>query len=353
MISVKRLDQQKLERIFRSISDLYRPTRLDAFPAHLVAVIETFFGSEIVSYNEFKQGKTPLVHSNNGFEKSHAKLLTDCTPFLQENPLIAKLLREGEVVGSRVSDEMPWKDFQATTIYNELYRTLDADYQMACGFDAGRDDVFIGIALNQKSRDFKDGELEAFRLMIPHIRQAYQICYALEQARMTASVTTLALNRHRSGVIGFDDQHRIFVVSPLAEALALRLFKCHPHENSLLPDALRNCVQALAVEPTANSLNPSRSLRYLLDDGSHVVLSLSFDPERLRHCLIFEQERIPGTAAQLQALALSRRQTEICFWTIHRKTSWEIGRILGLSPGRWKSTSKISAPNLKCPVATN
>jgi DNA-binding CsgD family transcriptional regulator len=55
-------------------------------------------------------------------------------------------------------------------------------------------------------------------------------------------------------------------------------------------------------------------------------------PENTNHCLIFEQEVMISSPDELEFLGLSPRETEISFWIYQRKTTWEIGKILEVSP---------------------
>jgi len=304
---------------------------LVAFPRHVVTTLEGFFGSDLVSYKELAPDGVPFVLSNRGVEKT-----TDAMSFfpslMRQNPLIVKLLDQKIMPGLRVSDEISIQEFQRTAVYNEVYRRIDGDYQMACGFPSGRPNSYIGIALNLKSRDFTPEELFLFNLIIPHAQQAYQACRALEAVCRGEEPMSEAIPTSNAGsVIGFDDSYRVIAVGGMAQDLSWQLFQCRPQEGALLPDELLARVLRLKGNPGDDGITPRYPLNFPLPDGSNVVLRLSVDPERAQHNLIFERGGCVPTTAELIPLGLTRREAEVVHWILQGKTSWEVGVILGIS----------------------
>ncbi len=327
-----RFSAKTLTALSAAVGELYKPATRAEFPAQLVHALESFFGSDIVTYNEFPaDGGAPFVVSNNGFVKEYGALLEQCAPWLVQNPLIAKLFEQRSLIGTRISDMAPMAEYQRTDIYNEWYRVVDADYQLGCGFPAEERDVLFGLALNQKDRDFTDRERFLFNLLIPHARQAYQVCRAMDRARREAGTISRALDDTGSGIIVFNDGCRVARVTPGALRLAEALFRCAPREGAVLPVELRGCVQRLHGASGGELPETRRPLRFALPDGGTVTLRLSHDPEGKTHGLILEHERGVPDENELQALGLTRREAEVVRWMLQDKTNWEIGVILGIS----------------------
>jgi len=148
-----------------------------------------------------------------------------------------------------------------------------------------------------------------------------------------AAKTALSVKAPRDGhaaqgVICFDDEARVIIVSSQAEKFASELFACVPRVGEVLPHPLSQCTRELRETRAAADGTPRRDFR---KDGNCVSLSLAVDPQGNFHCLIFERKREVTDPQQLRALGLSPRETLVTFWILHQKTNWEIGKILQIS----------------------
>jgi len=328
-----RFSAASLAVLSRAVVEIYRPADRAEFPMRMVRAIEGVFGSDIVTYNEFPTaGGVPFVVSNNGFEKENGALIQEYAPYFTQNPLIAKMLADQGIAPARISDAMPFEKYQRTTIYNDFYHRLEADYQMGCGFLAEEKDTIWAIAVNQKLREFTDHELQLFQHLIPHVQQAYQICRTMERASRTVEATQQVLAACGTGVIVFDDHYRVSLASATARQLVSQVFQCEPREGALLPGRLRGCAERLLGHYRGELPGKREPLRFAVGDGAVVTLRLSFDPERRSHCLMLERERGVPDEKALSTLGLTAREAAVTRWILHDKTSWEVGTILGISP---------------------
>ncbi len=121
-------------------------------------------------------------------------------------------------------------------------------------------------------------------------------------------------------------------VSKRAEEVSLALFGCKAAVAKTLPAKLREIVSQLDGGGTNGHGDAAARLVFFLKDGWPIKPRLVRDPEEANHCLIFEQELVIAGPEQLKGLGLSPRETEVSYWIYLKKTTWEIGKILEVSP---------------------
>jgi DNA-binding CsgD family transcriptional regulator len=135
-----------------------------------------------------------------------------------------------------------------------------------------------------------------------------------------------------SHILCFDGEHRVTFSMKQAEEMAHAIFGFRPVVGEPLAEGLKEVIAKLGAEEGLEGGASRKSLNFTLADGSSVCLRLARDSENHHHCLIFDCESVLHQPEQLHPLELSRRETEVAFWILQRKTSWEIGKILHLSP---------------------
>jgi DNA-binding CsgD family transcriptional regulator len=295
----------------------------------VIRALEKIVGADHISYTEFLPSGEVSVVKSTPMDEAESRFFPAFQAHIHENPLAVPFFQGRLATARRISDVQPFTAYRRTGIYNEFYRPLDSDFQMACNVPA-RGGGSAGLAINRKRRDFSDEELFLFNLLMPHARQAHDICRSLAAASGVASAMSEALDSELYGVVCFADGYRAHLVSRHAEDLAWNLFQCRPLAGSVLPDRLLHCI--LRLRGSDGELPaPRRPLTFRLADGATVRLKLATDPEGINHCLLFERERLVSGPEQLASLGLTRRENEVVFWALRQKTNWEIGRILGIS----------------------
>jgi DNA-binding CsgD family transcriptional regulator len=133
---------------------------------------------------------------------------------------------------------------------------------------------------------------------------------------------------HLHGFICIDDAENVLIVSTGAELLAQDFFDWCPRVGAPLEGALSAYVGKVKQRRSAG-LDTTSKLN-LHKNGYSVEVSLTFDL-RGKHCLILESKRELASPSELWSLQLSPRETHVAYWILHRKTNWEIGRILQIS----------------------
>jgi DNA-binding CsgD family transcriptional regulator len=325
------INLHKLKIFSKAVHALYQASGEDDFPSRTVHILEKFFGTDIVAYNNFPpENQSVRVFSNVDFDPG-GKLTPVFIALFPEHPLSHCVLKDKYLDGLRTTDAMSLPVYKKTAIYNEFYKKIGGDFQMAVVFP-GQKGHTIAYALNQNLRNFSDEELFFLRLFFPHLQHAHDLDHARRVSAVSCNILGAALSAKGLGVMGFDDGHRVCSVNAEAEAAIWQFFRCRPQVGSQMPAALRNSVRQLENRVRGKEIpTPPRTFVQSAKDGSQTTLRLWLDPEHRRHYLILEPEQAALVPGDLTVLDLTIRQTEIVHWILQGKTNWETSVILGIS----------------------
>jgi DNA-binding CsgD family transcriptional regulator len=326
-----KVSQQKLEALSQAIRELYRPMGAAELPLHLVTVLKKIIPAEFVAYNEFPtEDKGLVVVFDSGSSPVAASLLPVFERYMLENPLIERLLTPGSVLPpARITDYLPLADYQRTNVYNEVYEKIGAARQLGCKLRLARGGL-VGLALNRQKRNFGDEEVFLLGILHPHIEQAFDLAEARESAKRSLFSVLERNDRRGGGILCFDDHLRVTHLTPAVGQLITACLGCRAVESQPLPGALRELALRLMKEG-GEIPGPPGPVELTGAEGQAVTVRFIRDGEGLNHGLVFEPESGLYRPEQLNRLGLSPRETEIAFWVLQQKTSWEIGKILHLS----------------------
>lgn len=244
-----------------------------------------------------------------------------------QHPLVAYQQQTGESRAVKISDFVTGRQFHRLELYNEFFRHLPVEYQMAVGITIGQDGV-IGIGLSRSRRDFSESERLLLNLIRPHLVRAYQ------------NAETFTLFRQAAGFGG----RELILVSRANEAefstdRALRWLATYFDVSRLgpnqLPDTLQRWVEhwrACVRDGNLISSPPSTCLTIQRGDKSLVVHFIPGGKASNRDLLLMEERQTIAPAPSFVALGFTRREAEVVVLLTEGKTNVEIGQLLGISP---------------------
>ena len=105
-----------------------------------------------------------------------------------ENPLVAHYTRTGDGQPLRFSDFISRRRLHSLTLYDELYRPLDVEHQIAFVLPSPPGEI-VGIALNRHRHDFTHEEAAMLELLRRPLRACYQRLVEREQLIDVLSAT--------------------------------------------------------------------------------------------------------------------------------------------------------------------
>lgn len=325
-----RLSQSDQNAVLEALHDLYAHLEFDGLHALMLRLVSRLVPNDWASYNEFTRGDfRPVLNiriPDSTEIKKRAPSLLAC---ITDHPIMQVPL--GSFSAYTMSDFLPWRDFQRSTIFNEYYRHVGVRYQLFFSFDGGQG-ALRGIALNRRQRDFSARDRAVLHLVSPHFAQAHAtakrlhriqlVSSALEQPEVSAAEMTLTL-RADLRIEGLSDSARIW----LERHLGLTLYDGMPAPEPLQcwlrrEESLRSQCDSLP--------EPRAPFRLSGPTGAVYVRFVARDADD--RTIILLRSAVPESAAAASGLSgLTGRENEVLNWIARGKSNPEIAIILGVS----------------------
>lgn len=135
---------------------------IDCAMYHLRALV----ACDCFCWNEWSNdfGALKRVESHDQYASELAALERSLDETVAHHPLIAQgRLLDAKVAPARLSDYQCSSVFRSNALYREVYRHLDADYQIAY-IPAATHDTTLIVSINRRRRDFGERELQVQQL---------------------------------------------------------------------------------------------------------------------------------------------------------------------------------------------
>lgn len=309
------------------VRDIHTAGDLAALRRRLPVAIAAVIPAEIATYFEIdRRTRTRMTLTHPGDAVS-AEAERAFGRSMHQSPLF-RAYRRGRGSAVKISDFLTAGEFQRLTLYDEFFRAIGVDHQIAKGLP-GRPGLVTGIGLFRRGRDFTEADRLMLNLLRPHLNEAYQTSRVLTEMREELDLLRHGVDQMDRAVIAVDAAGRVrFMTRRAGRWLAAYFGRMR---NGELPDALQRWIEydaALLAGP--GSLATPRAPLIAERDGYRLDIRMVFDGDQ-RLLLLDERRTATPTAEQLGSLGLSRRQTEVLVWIAEGKTNAEIATILGMS----------------------
>ncbi|HEU5062022.1 MAG TPA: helix-turn-helix transcriptional regulator [Solirubrobacterales bacterium] len=309
------LPARDLHAVLAFVDEAHSFADLDSFRSGILPGLEKLVPCDLVGYNEVHPGgeeSLVLTYPDPPLEIAGEAL----SRLAHQHPLIC-VQANGDDRTFKISDFLSRREFHSLELYDELYRLLDAEDQIAFGLPGP---MVIGIAMNRSRRSFSERDRLLLELLRPHLTRAY--ARALEREQMGALIATLERGLRESDTavleLGPDG------IIATASGAALELLRAY------FPDAGGASLPAEIVEwrASAPALGPA-PLRVEGDRGRLTVREAPANPAG--SLLVLEEERVVE-AESLRPLGLTRRQAEILHLLCQGRSTNQIAADLFISP---------------------
>lgn len=169
---MEHLPASRLHAVLRATARAAEFRELTEFRTGAVSLVRQLVPCESASYNEVEPGAGALVVADPGgwLPQESAEIFGR---FAGENPLIAHYARTGDGRPVRFSDFLSQRRLRALTLYDQIYRPLGVEHQIAFVLPAPPGEI-VGIALNRERRDFTDEEVATLDLLRRPLRACYE-----------------------------------------------------------------------------------------------------------------------------------------------------------------------------------
>ena len=326
---MRRLASADVSRLLEFLRASYGTLDGHAFRAHVLAGLRRLIPCDLIAYNEVNPRTNDIVWLS---DPPDALDFPDSTEIfsrhIPEHPLIAYHARTGNGRVLKLSDFLTRARLHRLGLYQEFFRRVGVEYQMACVLPA-RPPVVIGIALNRNRPDFSERDRSLLQLLRPHLVQAFRNACVVTQLLDRTALFSRALEDSGHGVVLLTRTGCVLWMSRQAELWMGEYFAGSARSGNGLPEPLDRWLrhqQALLVGATAPP--PLRPLE-MERNGARLVARLMSDSEM--RLLVLEEHSDAIPLATFQGLGLTRREAEVVAWLARGKTNPEIARIAGVS----------------------
>jgi DNA-binding CsgD family transcriptional regulator len=308
------LTGKDLETVLELAHEAQSCRHLDDFCRELVPRLGRLVANDSIAYNEVDIRNGVVRREGVKVELPDEELEQRLISVIDQHPLAA-LQRLGELRPHRISDFLGAREFHRLALYQELYKLVGVEDQIAFGLPG---DVIVAVAINRSTRTFTDRDLRVLELLRPHLASSYSNLRERERIACLVCGLECGLEGHGGAVIQIDRLGRVVHASPDATELLTAYFDCATCFRLPEPIAtwLRTPRGPLAMESARGRLRVS-----LLD-------GLGGDFSML---LLEEQRPSPPSLAALQELGLTGRQAQVLRLLVCGKRNEQIAHQLGIS----------------------
>jgi DNA-binding CsgD family transcriptional regulator len=315
------LTERDFKKAMAVLRELHAPLALDEFPRAVLRLLPQVVPAGYISYNEVNVRRRRVLGMIEPMQPDFERLAALLEPHLAQHPVIAYYNATRDGSAHAISDFLSAREFHRTSLYNEFYRPLGIEDQMALTLRIENDDI-VALTFNRSRRNFSMRERELLNLLQPHLRQAYLNATALAELQSQIAAHGALFEQMAGAVVLLSPAGRITFCSAQA-ALWLREYFVAEHRPSPLPQAVRRWLASARQ-------NPAAPLRVRRGDRSLLVRCLT---ERGgARVLLLSEESATTPLRALQTLGLTARQAEVLFYLAQGESNAQIAARLCISP---------------------
>jgi DNA-binding NarL/FixJ family response regulator len=324
----EQLSNAQLRRALRATLELAELPELAEYPARAAAVLRGLIPCDIASYNAVDLSSLEVTVAADPVDSVFAGGEEVFAQFAHQNPILSHHTSSPDGSALRISDFITGPQLHRTDLYNEVYRHLQIEHQLAITVPSnrcalGRPSEVIGLTLSRARRDFTESERLLLEHLRPHFAASLRRLHELALLRATGTQADQQPERwtllvSREGTVAWMTR---------AAARGLGLIVGEP-----LPAALRHWAAAQRAALDRDCQMSARSERALASGGVRMRARMVPDAyPRLDAVQLAPMDSLPGAEA-LRSLSLTHRQAEVFALALEGQTSIQIGNALTLSP---------------------
>ena len=234
---MEHLTTHDLQLLLAGLQTLYAQLDLDAFPTQLLTVLSQVVPAETVSYNEVNLPRQRVQGLSIPTIDLAEERLAGLAQYIDQHPLIGRYQQTRDGQAYKVSDFLSQAAYHRLPLYNEVYRLLDTEYQMAFALPSPPS-LIVGLAFNRRQQDFSERDREVLNLLRPHLIQAYRNAEAVSQTRQDLAHVQQAMEAQGWGLIVLSPEGRIRQMTPRAQQWVSAYFDRRPGSSAWLSEGL-------------------------------------------------------------------------------------------------------------------
>ncbi|HVA00788.1 MAG TPA: LuxR C-terminal-related transcriptional regulator [Terriglobia bacterium] len=323
-----RLRERDLHLLLEVLREIYQPRNLEAFHRHAILALLVLVSADTICYDEIdsRQGRVDCIvePDHGGFPRYRPAF----DHHIHEHPVARHYFETRDGRAMKISDFLSRRQFHALGLYNEFYRRVGIEHQMAAVLPASAP-LAIGVTLNRVRPDFTEPDRLCLDLLRPHLIQAYRNAEAVTLSEHELGLMACGFDKLRRGIVLLDSQRRVRLMSSGARQTLGEFFGEAALRNQRLPADLEQWVREQEGFLTVAGVPAPRQPLCIERGEKRLWVRLVADSNQ--KLLLLENEAEDLSPAVCQGLGLSKREAEVLAWVCQGKTNPEIAAILTLS----------------------
>jgi DNA-binding CsgD family transcriptional regulator len=170
---LERLGPSDYQSVLNVVREIHGIERMDDFPRRAMSGIGHLIESDLLTYNEIDTRRRRAFMVQDPAGAIAAAQVQTFERLAHQHPLINHYARTRERRPRKISDFLSLREFRQLDLYQEFFRDVAVNYQMAVTIPSANG-LVIGIALNRTRRDFAERDRSVLDLVRPHLVQAYR-----------------------------------------------------------------------------------------------------------------------------------------------------------------------------------
>jgi DNA-binding CsgD family transcriptional regulator len=328
---MERLGQRDLGAFLSFLREIYAVPDLESFATNVVSMLPKVIPSEWTSYNEVNPQSRTLTWAMEPIPSDFPEGEQVFAQHIPEHPLINyhEQTRDGQAL--KISDLLTQSQFHRLGLYNEFYRRLDVEYQMAVILPAP-EPLVIGIAVNRSRTDFSERDRLLLNLLRSHLIQAYRNAESATRLGQDLALLSRALEESDHGALVLTGDARVRFCTERARGWISKYFEPSRRADQL-PESLQRWVEhQRSLLAKDGDVPPPRKPLVLERVGKRLVVRIVEDASENGCLLILEEQPLQFSASSLEPLGLTRREAQVLLWVARGKTDKEVAQLLYVSP---------------------
>ena len=331
---MERLVHRDLALLHMCILEVNTCLNAELFPTHVLRTLKRIIPTEYSSYNKLNlhtHQSIPVLEPTPPI-LSEAESNQIFASYLHQHPVINYYGKTSDGRALKISDFLTQRQFHNLPLYNEFYRRLNTEHQIAITLPASSPCV-VGIAFNRHRRDFSDRDRSCLNLLRPHLLQAYQTAQVFTHIQQNAARLGQELGDCNRGVIVLKTDGGVRDRTEKAWQWVTEYFDSPSPHPFHLPDELQRWVKHQQC-PSSEFLGAMASRTPLIIERDSKRLVIRYIADQLGSpCLVLEEQRQVHSAAILEErLKLTPREAEVLFYVAQGCSNQEVASILGQRP---------------------
>lgn len=322
------LSEKELLAVLGFLRGLYASDGLPGLVRHVIYELPKLIPCEISGYNEVDPIKQKIITVLNPAETPLPDIRI-LEKYMGQHPVINYHRKSRDGQARKISDFLTRKEYHRLALYNEFYRHVDVEDQIAVVLPTASSH-FIGIALNRDRRDFTERDRLKLNLLRPHLVQAYHNAAAISRAWQELTLEREITNVLELGVIVLAGNMRPRLMTTRARQWLETYFTNRWRQADTLPETLQDWVRQQQGRLFEQDQFPQPIRPWVIErEGKQLIIRVLSDPYQT--VLILRERRTASQPKNLEPLGLSPREAEVLFWVAQGKTNAEVGSILATS----------------------